>query len=140
MCLNDIRSYAERVIYLRYDIALCSVIYALRHIENGYYIIFLRSGNISYGKAVYHVSQETYHFDQPKKKNYFFGRYLPFPKYVTHYDTFFLKVSFSSFAQKKENTSLRSVSVAMHSFLMHNAQCIVYNVAITYPYTIQRTM
>ena len=39
---------AERVIYLRYDIALRAMIYAFGIWRNGYYIIFSRSGNISY--------------------------------------------------------------------------------------------
>ena len=33
VCRNDIRSSAERVIYLWYDIALRAMIYALRHIK-----------------------------------------------------------------------------------------------------------
>ena len=55
VCLNDIRPYPERVIYLRYDIALCAMMYALRHImERILYHIFtkwkyiMRQSRISY--------------------------------------------------------------------------------------------
>ena len=39
------------MIYLRYDVALPAMIYACGILRNGYYIIFSRSGNISYGKV-----------------------------------------------------------------------------------------
>ncbi len=52
---------AERVIYLRYDIALRAMIHAFDIWRNGYYIMFSRSGNILYGYAVYHIAAAIYH-------------------------------------------------------------------------------
>ncbi len=45
------------------------MIYALR-MGNGYYIIFSRSGNISYGKAVYHIAIAIYHLSFAKNHIY----------------------------------------------------------------------
>ena len=78
---------------------------------NGYYIIFSRSGNISCGKAVYHISSEIYHSLRTEKPLPIFGKYLPFSKYVTHYDTFKIWKCHFLLHRKTEDTSLRSVSV-----------------------------
>ena len=43
-----------------YDICFADDI-RLAHNVNGYYIIFSQSGNLSYGNAVYHITQVIYH-------------------------------------------------------------------------------
>ncbi len=100
VCLNDIRSYVERVIYLRYDIALQAMIYACGTLRNGYYIIFSRRGNISYGfyRIPYLVRDISFLL---AKEICFFGSHILLSKYVTHYYTF--KIRKSYFALQKIN-------------------------------------
>jgi len=70
-------------------------------LRNGYYIIFSRSGNISYSKAVYHISQEIYHF-WPAENNLFFGRFLTYIKvYNPLWHFHQLKVSFFLYIEKR---------------------------------------
>ena len=57
-------------------ISASQMIYAFGILGNGYYIMFSRSENISYGKAVYHISSEIYHFYAPKKTLFSVSIYL----------------------------------------------------------------
>ena len=54
----------------------------------------------------------------PKNQSFIFGCYLPFSKYVTHYDAFKIESVILLYKIATETTSLRSVSVCLAFFVL----------------------
>ena len=93
-CASVIFAY-RRVILLRSDIRLCRVIFGYAEFYGEYNITKAGGFYITFAvRQKYHckllVCNITF---THRKRNIIFGKYLLFSKYVTHYDTFCLKVS-----------------------------------------------